>query len=504
MSIKRFDLPLIINGEAIRCSDVDPGDVHVIRYESGVEVSLPRFTREHLRQMHAKAPEIDAELAAMPVRDIITFLGRVGELWDARKLAGRMLVRHYGHLVTQFSEVMLESDYSSFGHFLAQRFHLYDTIESEFGSERIFDEWIPVQMGYRRAFPRGLVLHYLVGNLPLASMYTLIRGMVSKNRTIGKLPTRDPVTPIGLAQAVIETDPGHPVSRSLSLAYWPHDDAVGDECMASVDAACVWGGEAAVKAVKGKLRANAPLAEYGPKWSASAIDLTQCDMDKAAIHVVDDSSFYDQEACFNTQRVYVKGDVGKFVGALERAFHIFTGNLPFVSQNRDIMAHRATTLREATYLGLEVRSSDDWGIVVLPPDSELRHPLGRTIYLHPVDDLAEIASYLDRNSQTLSVYPWSITEKYRDVWASAGADRMVELGWSRMPRSGFTHDGMLGLHSMVRLVSIDRPWDDAGRYYTRRPNLEDHWFVERYGNLRATLDADPPPAEPAVVPTVNR
>jgi long-chain-fatty-acyl-CoA reductase len=486
-----LDLPLIVCGQSRYPKDVPRGQVHSLRYENGLTIRVPMLLERDVDIMEGSAASIDEELARLTLPEIITFLGEVGERWNARELAGRRLVRRYAHLVTQFSDIMMERDYETIGHFLMQRWHAYDEIESQFGNQRIFDEWIPVQMAYRKAFPRGLVLHYLVGNLPLASMYSIVRGVLTKNRTLAKLPTRDPISPVGLVQAIIAVDPDHPVSRSLSLAYWPHDDVVGDRCMRSVDAACVWGGKEAVEAVKRRIPANVPLAEFGPKWSASAIDLTQCDVDQAAMRVVEDSSFYDQEACFNTQRAYVKGDIEPFVAALQRHFSTFSRNLPFVSTNRDILAHRSMTLLEARYMGFRVECGDDWAIVVLPPDqADLPHPLGRTLFVHPVDDLGSIADYLNRDSQTLGVYPWEVVDAHRDQWAAAGADRMVEMGFSRMPRAGFTHDAMLTMHAFVRLVSIERPWSDAGRYYTRRSDPAQHYLVERYAEVRKVMNAD--------------
>lgn len=486
-----IDLPLIVNGVARYADGPQDDDVHLLRFESGAAVRIPRFHQAHLDEIHAAAADLDAELAAVSSAEIITFLGKVGELWDARRLAARMFVRRHAHTLTQFPDVMMERDYETIGHFLAQRWHLYDQIESEFGDQRILDEWLPVQMSYRRAYPRGLVLHYLVGNLPLASMYSLCRGMVTKNRSIAKLPSRDPISPVGLALAVLEVDPQHPVSRALSLPYWPHGDAVGDAAIASVDAACVWGGEAAVRSVRSKLGVNVPLAEYGPRHSASVVDLTQTDPREAAMRVVEDAAFYDQEACFNTQRVFVKGDTAAFVAAAREAFATFTGNLPFVTENRDVLANRSALLAEASFRGFPSTVTPDWAVVELPlGTTDLPHPLGRTLFVHPVEDLGDVARHLDRHSQTLSVHPWRITTEHRDRWAAAGADRLVEAGFSRMPRAGFTHDGSLGMHTLVRLVSIERSWDDPGRYYTRRTDAAQHYLVDRYDRVRATMQAD--------------
>jgi long-chain-fatty-acyl-CoA reductase len=494
MSEHVIDVPLIVNGVPRRPDGPHDPDVHLLRFESGAAVRIPRFHAEDLAAVQAAGPEIDAELAQISTAEIISFLGKVGELWDARKLAARMFVRHEAHRLTQFSDVMMERDYETIGHFLAQRWHLYDQIESEFGDQRVFDEWLPVQMSYRRAFPRGLVLHYLVGNLPLASMYSLCRGMVTTNRSLAKLPSRDPVSPSGLALALIEVDPQHPVSRALTLAYWPHGDPVGDAAISVADAACVWGGEAAVRSVRDKLGVNVPLVEYGPRHSASVVDLTVADVDEAAMRVVEDAAFYDQEACFNTQRVFVRGDVDAFVAAARRSFATFAENLPFVTRNRDILANRSALLAEARFRGFETTAAADWAVVSVPPGTtDLPHPLSRTLYVHPVQELGEVVTHLDRHSQTLSVFPWDLVPAWRDTWARAGTDRLVEAGFSRMPRAGFTHDGGLGMHGMTRLVSVERSWDDPGRYYTRREDPGQHYLVDRYARVRATLAADTPP-----------
>lgn len=49
---------------------------------------------------------------------------------------------------------------------------------------------------------------------------------------------------------------------------------------------------------------------------------------------------------------------------------------------------------------------------------------------------------------------------------------------------------LLGMQSLVRLVSVDRPWTDMGRYYSLRPNLPEHFFIERFSHMQKVLDND--------------
>jgi long-chain-fatty-acyl-CoA reductase len=463
-----LDLPLIVNGECIPPGDVGEAGVHTLRYDNGVVVRVPCLREEHLDSIAGEAAPSARALSTLGIDEIARFLNEVGDRWLARVSAGRALAQAFAPRITGFSPGMLEADYDTIGHFLVQRFHTWDTVAAELGHERIFDEWIPRQMCHVRAFPRGLLVQYLVGNLPLAGLYTVLRGIISRNANLLKLPTRDPVSAVGLVLAMREVDPDHPVTRAQSVAYWPRGSALGDRCLAAADAVCVWGGARAVEAVKRKVRANVPVSEYGPRWSASVIDLTACDPEDAAVRLVEDVSFYDQEACLSTQRAFVIGDPEAFRALLRRYFDLFAERYP-LSGGRDVLAHRAASLQEARFLGLPVDEGADWAVVVLrdgerPP---LPHPLTRTLFLHPVGSVEEVTGQLDAYTQTLSVLPFSLAGRYRDAWALAGADRVVELGWSRLPRQGFTHDGTYGLHPLVRLVVTERPRSDFGPYYVQ-------------------------------------
>lgn len=498
-----FDLPMIVNGRAVL--PTDRPDNHVIAYETGVTIRIPVMLASDLAEIQAAREQLAVALSRLTTDELTLFLHAAGDNWMSRTSQWRRLADSYAHKITGFSAAMIEADYETIGHFMTQRFHTWDTIAAEFGNERIFDEWIPNQMCLVRAFPRGLVLQYLVGNLPLAGLYSVLRGIITRNVNLLKLPSRDLVTVLALVQTMIDTDPDHPVSRSLSVAYWPHDAEIGADCLASADAVCIWGGGDAVEAVKRKVRANVPVSEFGPRWSASMVDLTICDPDEAALRLVEDVGFYDQEACFNTQRAFVKGDLDSFRSCLRRYFELFAERYPLGS-NRDALAHRSATLLEARYLGHDVDEGKDWAVISMAKglaDPAFAHPLARTLMLYSVEDFAEALPHLNSQMQTVSVMPWALSQQLRDELAWAGANRIVDLGWSRMPRQGFTHDGMFGMHPLVRLVMHERSRHDFGKYYPAPKNpaewqksylLGEKWWVDPWWTQMY-----PPPGDNAEV-----
>ncbi|HTA14225.1 MAG TPA: acyl-CoA reductase [Solirubrobacteraceae bacterium] len=488
---RTIELPLILGGRIVKSAD---RQIHRLDYEHNIQVTVPAMEETDLELISEQHAEIGVSLGELSTDEVTQYLARVGERWLARTSAARRLADENSSSITGLPPSMLASDYETLGHLLTGRFHTWEQIEAEFGNDRIFDEWVPRQMTWIRAFARGLVVHYLVGNLPLAGLYSILRGIISRNCTLAKLPTRDPLSVNAFAQALIEEDPEHPIALSLSVAYWPHEAKIGQQCLSAADAVCVWGGEDAVKTVRRSVRANVPVAEYGPRWSASVIDLDQCNPDEAALRLVEDVAFYDQEACFSSQRAFIHGGVAAlaaFREALPRYFDLFSQRHPSRASSSDALANRAAAILEAGYLGLDVDEGFDWAIVMADEATAITvtHPLTRTLVICLVESLSRVTLHLDKSTQTVGVFPWELALRYRDDWARAGAERLVPLGWSRLPRAGWTHDGGYGMHPLVRLVSLERPRNEFGKHYPR-PSDPMNW--ERRYLLGEQWAAAPP------------
>jgi long-chain-fatty-acyl-CoA reductase len=455
-SARTLELPLVIAGELQ--ADSGRGE-HTFRYDSGVEVRLPRLTTDHVDTIIGTSVDRERALAELSLFDITTFLAKVGRNWledqsDAVKMAREWVPRIVG-----YPDEMVADDLYMMAEYLRWRSYLYDQVAADLGHELVLDEWIPVQASYMRAFPLGTVVHYLVGNIPLASIYSLIRATATKNVSIAKLARRDPVSGLAFAMACHEVDPDHPVTRALTMVYWEHGDAVADPLLDSAGVVCVWGGRTAVESVRQKAPAHARLLEFGPKWSAAVVDVDQVPDDELAVvaaRLVSDVCFYDQEACLSAHRLFVAGDWSRLRPAVVDAMNSFSGRLPLVTDSPDLHAHRRSVLLEWHYAGARIASGLDWNMIEWP-HRKGEHPLGRTLFVHEVATLEEVGDHLDRDAQTVAIYPWSAGERVRDTYALAGASRLVELGLSRHARQGYTHDGMRSLNWLVRLVAQERP-----------------------------------------------
>ncbi len=457
-----FTLPILVNGEP---RDGAPGGAaHELRYDTGARVLIPKLTPGLTAEIRS-APA--AALDGLHLDDITLFLNEVGRLWGDPRYPGRMEAARVASAVTGYSRQTLEEDYTRIARALT-RAKLYDIVDADLGTGLILDDWIPSQSVYVKARPKGRVLHLMVGNVPLAGLFTLVRSVLTKNTTVAKLPSRDPASCLYFAKAFHDVDPDHPITRSLSVVYWPGGSDEEDAFIGDADLVCAWGQGASIAAIKRKIPLDTAFLEFGPKESLHLIGAPYGDLDNLAMRAAYDISVYEQEACFSPQRMFVEGDARQFADALARWLDKLLVRLPAGFRSADRRAHLGRAALEAEFDGHTVmRGGDGEWMVVLVSGGErgpYEHPLSRTIYVHPVADLRDAIGEIHAQVQTVGVHPWSRAQDLADDLTRAGADRITEVGLMSRPRPGFTHDAMRPLHSFVRWVTLERGLAYKGRF----------------------------------------
>jgi hypothetical protein len=71
----------------------------------------------------------------------------------------------------------------------------------------------------------------------------------------------------------------------------------------------------------------------------------------------------------------------------------------------------------------------------------------------PVKDLKDALRYVNVATQTVGVFPTQRKSGLRDLLASAGVQRVVELGNAMRIEAGLPHDGFLPLSRFVRWLN---------------------------------------------------
>jgi long-chain-fatty-acyl-CoA reductase len=446
-----YRLPVILCGRQIEAAE----RWHSFEYLDGVYVQLPQAPPEAADQILATPA---SALRDLSVDDLTIFFAEVGRRWSEATNRWRRLALELGPHVTGYHDSMIRTDVEYLARAL-NRAKQYDFIATDLGDPYLLDEWRPFHAVHQRCWPKGLIVHIMVGNVPVAGLFAFYRSLITKNVTVAKLPSRDVVSALCFANCIVETDPEHPAARALTALYWEPESDLETEILERADVVSAWGRGETIEAVRRHVGAGKELIEFGPKRSFSLVLRGESDMSALSRRLAWDVVNYDQEACFSCHEVYCEADVGELADALADALDRYEQVIPRRSLTIDQEAHVQRARIEAMALGWEVRQSleTEWTVVTTDqPQPLCEHPLGRFVYIHPIADRDEVLRFVDANVQTVMVAPWSESAAVRDMLTAAGADRVVPPGRMSRFRPGLSHDGFFPMARMVRWVSAER------------------------------------------------
>jgi long-chain-fatty-acyl-CoA reductase len=475
-------IPKIICGEIIYPKKNDL--VKKIQYEDGLIVLIPEITEQDMERIMGNREK----LYDIPIENISDYLINAGKILINPTNELRKTAIDYGVKVSGYSKIMYERDFFMLGNYISERYHLYDLIEAELGSAHILDDWVRNQVAKIRAYPKGRALHILVGNVPMASILSMVRSIMTKNQTIVKIPTRDPITSTFFAMALINGNhamsPMSPISRSISTFYLDRDSIYLQVLKRNADIVCAWGSGNSLESIKKTIPHSVPYLEFGPKRSFSVLYTANTNLKSAALKMAHDMSIYDQEACFSPQRLFIVGEHKDFIEELKICLNVMAKAMPKGKSNIDAQSYTYRIRIEACYRGWEVYIDEDniYAIIIAKVNEAMmlkEHPLSRTLFVHPIETLDEMIPFIDEETQSVMVYPYSMAEKVANILCPYGVQRICEMGMVCYPRAGFTHDGMYPLHYFVRLSHYDEGLKYTNKYDSVEGKIA--YLYEAYG-----------------------
>jgi len=477
-----IELPVLIAGKRV----AGRPESFKLEFDSGITVTMPRPT---VADAHAIEEDHRAPLAAVSVDDLTIFFDRVRQRWMDPKNVWRRMAIDLATKMTGYARPVIESDVNYLGHTLT-RLKQYDFIETDLGDPALLDEWRPRQAVMSRCLPMGLICHIMVGNVPLASLFTLYRSLVTKNITVAKVPSRDVASALCFANCIFDTDPNHPAAKALSCLYWESESEFENILLANSDLVSVWGRGDTVDAVRRRVPGHAEFLFFGPKRSMAIVTSAATDLDDVAMRLGFDVSIYDQEACFSAQEAFVQGDANRFGESLAAWLRRYHKVLPRRQLTVDADAHVQRCRREAEAEGWTVHApkTTEWTVVVTDGPVRLdTHPAGRFVYVHPIERLEQVAALIDRGCQTVAVAPTDLPPDQLTMLCQAGADRIVNVGRMTRFRPGLSHDGVYPMARMVRWVTRER---DVTYKYRFMEEDADAYDERLYGFVKQVARAE--------------
>ena len=330
------------------------------------------------------------------------------------------------------------------------------------GNIQYADNWLPMpdsEKHQMRANARGLVCHWLAGNVQILGLFALVQAILTKNCNLLKVSKNDEgvfqllLTAFeGIAYTCADgrVIKGEDLLRTIAVVYFPRTaDDVAQLMSASADVRIAWGGREAVETVTSyPSRYDAETVVFGPKLSMAVIareDLQdEQEVRKLARRVAVDVSIFDQTGCASPHNVYIErgGAVTpeQFCESFTEAMRKTEMQIPKPPMSTEQVSAIHSIRSVYDFCG-KVYGSETMSYTILLDEEPASHKpvYSRVIFVHVVDDINDALAFVNEDIQTIGIS--SASERMR-LFASSAAVR----GAMRFPLIG-------------RMLNFEMPWD---------------------------------------------
>jgi hypothetical protein len=386
-------------------------------------------------------------LRLQPVDALIGLIGKVSKKWLADEKYAFLKDKGLLFLSSWCDASHLKS-VAAFG--LRNDPHYIDTFLPFPGSEKHL----------LKATSRGLVCHWLSGNVQILGLFALIQCIITKNVNLLKVSAKDEGVFAALLSAFkgesFTTEKGHTISgddllKTVGVIYFPHQAyELGMKMSTSANVRIAWGGREAVETVINyPATYDCETVIFGPKLSFAVIAKEKLtdnvhEIRKLARKLAVDIAVFDQTGCASPHNLYVEkgGAISQeqFCRVLAEVLDKIEIQIPkpVVSQEQISAIH---SIRGVYDFKGEVFGSTTLSWTVLYSDENvLSKPVySRVLMVHSVDDINDTLIHVDDNIQTIGLAAY-------DKRAVPYAVQAVDLGASRCPLIG-------------KMLNFEMPWD---------------------------------------------
>ncbi|NMC03611.1 MAG: acyl-CoA reductase [Candidatus Lokiarchaeota archaeon] len=321
-----------------------------------------------------------------------------------------------------------------------------------------------------KAQPRGVVSHWIAGNVPTIGLFSLFQSMLVGNANIMRVPPKSHETLVRLLHVFAETRIETGVSgalllKSVAIIYYDKADAKANEDLSDIaDARVVWGGEEAVKAITNvPRRAHCEDIIFGPKYSLAVMDAAAVkseNLGRTLKFLASDIFLFDQAACTSPHVVFCEkegADIASLARMLGDEMAKLAKRFPKIDVDQFIMTRIINARAEHALdpaASVVCSPENDWTILINQRPG-LEEPIeSRTVYLKVVDSIMDVVPLITKKVQTIGC---AIDDKakllaFADEATFRGVARCVNIGQMHLFDSPW--DGMLFMSRLVNWVTL--------------------------------------------------
>ena len=327
-----------------------------------------------------------------------------------------------------------------------------------------------------KANQRGLVCHWLAGNVQVLGMFALVQSILTKNVNLLKISSRDDGVFMKLLSAFKDIEfvtrggyliTGNDLLKTISIVYFEHTNADAGKLMSkNANVRIAWGGREAVETVASYPK-NYDTEDiiFGPKISFSVIAkdvlVDERAAKKIARKVAVDSSIFDQTGCASPHNLYL--EEGGVISPLQFSEYLSAAMAKVALQipKGETSVEQISSIHSIRGLydfkGRVWASSDSTWTVLFDEENFLSSPVySRVITVHSVKHINEALSFVSDDIQTIGIAATGAKGlEFAERAADAGVMRCPDLG--KMLNFESPWDGIILMDRLVRWSTFGGP-----------------------------------------------
>ena len=399
-------------------------------------------------------------LHSTPIKDILIFFNEVS----------KKIIERNGSFQKKFSD----DGINFLVYWFRQNFLEKAIAESLRMDPSVLDEYIEKDDKFLiSATPKGLITHWLSGNVPILGLLSLIQGLATKNINILKISKDtgmliphflEEMSKINITVSKDKTIKGSDICKNIAVVYFDRNNIQAQEYFSNISNIRVaWGGMDAVQSVMNtKRNYGTEDVIFGPKQSFAIIEKnkikTEEDVNLLCQKLANDIFQIDQRGCNSPHNVFVEKD-SKF-GSKYFAKHLGLAMENLAKKNPQQYYSSLETLnilKKRTefdmFYDAFYPNSLEWS--VLHADNNILEDscFNRTIFVKTYDNIDDILKQCSHLTQSIGVAmnKDSLLEFARKA-SIKGVDRFPKIG--SMTLYEVPWDGMYVMDRFVKWTKI--------------------------------------------------
>lgn len=310
-----------------------------------------------------------------------------------------------------------------------------------------------------KANPRGLVCHWMAGNVQILGLFALVQCILTKNVNLLKVSSQDEGVFAGLLSAfeglAYSTPEGYTISgddllKTIAVVYFSHNAVrLGEAMSKNADVRIAWGGREAVETVASyPSKYDCETVIFGPKLSFAVVSKEMLSDEQAAKklarRVSVDVSVFDQTGCASAHNLFVEkgGAVSpeRFCEILDESMAKTEVQIPKPTMSPEQVSSVHSIRGIYDFCGTVSGSENMSYSILLDDHDHLHKPVySRVLFVHAVDSIMQAVKHVSEDIQTIGV---EATPEQAIAFAEAAAP----MGAARFPQIG-------------RMLNFEMPWD---------------------------------------------